>query len=81
MQQYWAEEKPWRFVPPAAMAEAFEAHALGHARAEALAVPPERTEKGAPALIVNLTRDISSVAPPGTQIGWSPPRTLGGPGA
>ncbi len=71
MQQYWAEEKPWRFVPPAAMAEAFEAHALGHARAEALAVPPERTEKGEPALILNLSKDISSVPPPGSQTGWS----------
>lgn len=49
LQQYWVAEQPWRFVSPAEMAEAFAAHPLGRATAEALRMPPERTEQGKPA--------------------------------
>jgi len=48
--QYWAAERPWRFVSPAAMAEAFSLTALGRARIAELDITPEVTDKGRAAL-------------------------------
>ena len=47
LQQYWAKEAgPYRFIPAAEMAQAFQNSAEGRAAAEELAQPPERTKQG-----------------------------------
>lgn len=49
--QYWAESsKPYRFIAPAEMAEAFHRSPVGLAAATELANPPDRTRKGLPFL-------------------------------
>ena len=48
LQQYWKHStKPWRFMPPAEIAEAFANHPVGRVAAEELDRPIERTEVGA----------------------------------
>ena len=47
VQQYWAKEAgPYKFVPAAEMAKAFQNSNIGQAAAEELAQPPERTQRG-----------------------------------
>lgn len=47
VQQYWAKEAgPYKFMPAAEMAKAFENSKIGQAAAEELAQPPERTQQG-----------------------------------
>ena len=47
LQQYWAKEAgPYRFIPAAEMAQAFQNSAEGRAAAEELALPLERTKQG-----------------------------------
>ena len=47
VQQYWAKEAgPYKFVPAAEMAKAFQNSKIGQAAAEELAQPPERTQQG-----------------------------------
>jgi hypothetical protein len=49
LQQYWGDpSKPYRFITVGEMEAAFRASAVGRAAAAELAMPPERTEKGAP---------------------------------
>ena len=51
LQQYWAKEAgPYRFIPAAEMAEAFQNSSAGRAAAEELAQPPERTQQGVQSL-------------------------------
>ena len=45
--QYWADHsKPYRFIPPAEMAEAFRRSPVGQAVAAEIASPPARTKQG-----------------------------------
>jgi hypothetical protein len=47
VQQYWAKEAgPYRFLPAAEMAKAFQNSRIGQAAATELAQPPERTQQG-----------------------------------
>ena len=49
VQQYWVKERgPYRFMPAAEMAKAFQASSMGQAAAEELAHPPQRTKQGEP---------------------------------
>jgi hypothetical protein len=47
VQQYWAKEAgPYKFVPAAEMAKAFQNSRTGQVAVEELAQPPERTKQG-----------------------------------
>ena len=47
VQQYWPKEAgPYKFMPAAEMAKAFQNFRIGKAAAEELAQPPERTKQG-----------------------------------
>lgn len=54
--QYWADpSKPYRFIPPAEMAEAFRRSPVGQAAAAEIASPPARTKQGLSSHCLDLT--------------------------